>query len=99
MFHTFKNLKLERPLAVLDLETTGLDPSADRIVEIGILLAMPDGTTQPCIQRIDPQRPIPPEATAIHGIGDADVAGCPPFAKVTTPRERPALPDQWARPT
>jgi DNA polymerase III subunit epsilon len=75
----FNNLKLERPLAVIDLETTGTDPQADRIVEISVLKVSPDGQRKHRTRRVNPGVPIPPEATAIHGITDADVADEPRF--------------------
>lgn len=73
-------LSLDRPLAFLDLETTGLRPSTDRIVEIAVLRISPSGDVTEKVRRFDPGIPIPPEATAVHGITDADVAGKPPFA-------------------
>ncbi len=76
------SLKLQRPLAVLDLETTGLRPDQDRIVEIAILRVDPDGKEIRYSQRINPQISIPPEATAVHGIGDADVRHEPAFGQV-----------------
>jgi len=72
-------LQLTRPLAFIDLETTGLSISSDRIVEISVLRAMPDGTTQTLTQRINPEMPIPMEVTKIHGIRDEDVANEPTF--------------------
>ncbi len=75
-------LKLNRPLAFFDLETTGLSISADRIVEISILRANVDGSTKILTKRINPGRPIPPETTAIHGISDEDVKDCPNFAEL-----------------
>lgn len=75
-------LKLNRPLAFFDLETTGLSISADRIVEISILRANIDGSTKTLTKRINPGRPIPPETTAIHGISDEDVKDCPSFAEL-----------------
>lgn len=72
-------LQLTRPLAFIDLETTGLSISSDRIVEISVLRAMPDGTTQTLTQRINPEIPIPMEVTKIHGIRDEDVANEPTF--------------------
>ncbi len=79
-------LRLARPLVFLDLETTGLDPRHDRILEISVMKVFPpgpDGTTpEPLVrtQRLNPGVPIPPGATAIHGIADADVAAEPQFA-------------------
>jgi DNA polymerase-3 subunit epsilon len=77
-----KHLALEKPLAVIDLETTGLDPQKDRIVEISVLRIVPDGRRTQRTHRLDPGVPIPAEATAVHGITDADVAGEPTFADV-----------------
>ena len=76
------SLKLNRPLAVMDLETTGLRPDQDRIVEIAIVRIDPDGTTMRYVKRINPQIPIPPEATAIHGIRNEDIKNEPPFKAV-----------------
>lgn len=77
-----KHLRLTRPLVFFDLETTGLDPATDKIVEIAVLRIEPDGRRTSRARRIDPERPIPPEATAVHGIGDDDVRGEPPFRKI-----------------
>lgn len=73
-------MKVERPLLVLDLESTGVDPVKDRIIELAIVALRPDGTIRQACQRFNPGIPIPAGATAVHGITDADVAGCPPFA-------------------
>jgi DNA polymerase-3 subunit epsilon len=75
----FQNLPLERPLAVLDLETTGIDLKKDRIVEISVLKVMPGGLTEHHTERLNPGIPIPLEVIAIHGITDADVANAPRF--------------------
>ncbi len=75
-----RELKLDRPLVFFDLETTGLDTDKDRIVEVCTVALMPDGQRSIWTQRINPGVPIPAEATAVHGIGDADVADCPRFA-------------------
>ncbi len=74
------NLTLDRPLACFDLETTGINIRTDRIVEIAIVKVLPGGQYESLDERINPTVPIPPETTAIHGITDADVANCPPFA-------------------
>lgn len=76
------NLDLQRPLAVFDLETTGTDPATDRIVEISVLRLSPGGRKDLRTQRVNPGRPIPPEATAVHGISDMDVRGMPSFDEV-----------------
>ncbi|GAB2778004.1 DNA polymerase III epsilon subunit-like protein [Hymenobacter luteus] len=75
-------LHLTRPLAVVDLETTGLSPSTDRIVEISILKVYPDGTHEHKTRRLNPEQPIPYHATAVHGIRQADVAQQPTFRQV-----------------
>lgn len=76
----FTTLTLTRPLIALDLETTGLDPQRDRIVEVCLLKFQPDGSRDRLLARIDPGMPIPAAASAIHGITDADVVGMPSFA-------------------
>jgi DNA polymerase-3 subunit epsilon len=78
----FPHLTLDRPLVSLDLETTGIDPQRDRIVEICLLKFLPDGLCEPFVTRINPGMPIPNQATAIHGITDADVADQPLFGQV-----------------
>ena len=77
-----RRLKLTKPLAILDLETTGTTPSLDRIVEIAILKVYPDRTNASYHRRVNPEIPIPPEATRVHGIEDDDVKRCPPFTKL-----------------
>ncbi|HZD03798.1 MAG TPA: 3'-5' exonuclease, partial [Longimicrobiales bacterium] len=71
---------LDRPLLFFDLETTGLSIANDRIVELALIRVSPQGDVLERVRRFDPGIPIPPEATAVHGIGDDDVAGEPPFA-------------------
>ena len=74
-----KNLSLDKPLAFIDVETTGLKPSLDRIVELSVLKIHPDGKREYTSHRINPEIPIPAEATNIHGITDRDVASEPKF--------------------
>jgi hypothetical protein len=74
--------KLKRPLVVLDLETTGTVAFRDRIVEIAMLKAHPDGRREKWERRVNPEVRIPIEATAIHGITNQDVEGCPPFRRI-----------------
>ena len=57
-------LRITRPLVVFDLETTGIDIGRDRIVEIGVVRLDPDGSRDEWVQRINPEMPIPPGATA-----------------------------------
>lgn len=75
-------LELKRPLVCFDLETTGVEPGKDRIVEMSFIKIMPDGEREIKTRRINPQMPIPAAATAIHHITDADVAAEPAFAQV-----------------
>lgn len=74
-------LNLKRPLAFFDLETTGVNVATDRIVEISILKAMPDGTEQIKTMRINPGIPIPLESSLIHGIYDEDIKNAPTFGQ------------------
>jgi DNA polymerase-3 subunit epsilon len=75
-------LRLQRPIVFVDLETTGISPTADRIVEIAMIKVHPDGRRETYLRRVNPGMPIPPEATRFHGITDADVASAPPFAAI-----------------
>ncbi len=75
-------MRLDRPLLTLDVETTGIDPSLDRVIELGVSVLHPDGTVKPkgWSVRINPGIPIPAASTAIHGITDEDVKDCQPFS-------------------
>lgn len=73
------SLHLTKPLAFIDIETTGLNPQQDRIVEICIIKVHPDGTEEMLNSVINPNMPIPIESTQIHGITDAEVKGKPTF--------------------
>ena len=75
-------LKLQNPLIFFDLETTGVNASKDRIVEISYIKLMPNGTEVEKTLRINPEMHIPEEATAVHGITDADVADKPRFKDI-----------------
>jgi DNA polymerase-3 subunit epsilon len=76
------NLKLKRPIIFFDLETTGVDSANDRIVEISMVKIEPDGSKQVKTRRINPEMPIPAEATAVHGISDEDVKDEPTFKQI-----------------
>jgi len=76
-----KNTQLDRPLAFIDVETTGLNTSYDHVVELTVLKVYPDGSEEQKSVRINPEVPIPPAATKIHGIADEDVANEPPFRR------------------
>ncbi len=73
---------LDRPLVVFDLETTGIDPATDRIVEIAAVRIETDGQREARTRRVNPERPIPPDATAVHGIRDEDVRDAPTFRQI-----------------
>lgn len=73
------NLTLTRPLAFIDLETTGVNVASDRIIEIAILKIHPNGDRDSKCMKINPGRPIPAETTAIHHITDDDVKDAPTF--------------------
>lgn len=73
------NITLTKPLVVFDLETTGVQVSNDRIVEIYCIKIQLDGSEQHLHQVLNPTIPIPPEVSAIHGIWDKDVADKPTF--------------------
>lgn len=76
------SITLQRPLAFFDLETTGTRIGKDRIVQIGIIRLLPDGTRENYQTLVNPEMPIPAEATAVHGISDADVADAPTLGAV-----------------
>lgn len=75
-------LKLNKPLCFFDLETTGTQVASDRIVEIAILKIHPNGNKELKSWYVNPGIPIPPEATAVHGITDAKVAEEPTFKEI-----------------
>ena len=75
-------LKLSKPLASIDLETTGVNPGTDRIVEIAIIKVLPDGTRSVKRKLINPEMPIPKTASDIHGITDDMVKDAPTFRQV-----------------
>lgn len=74
--------QLDRPLIFFDLETTGLDLKRDRIVELAFIKWTPHGDILERERRFNPEMPIPAEATAVHGITDADVADEIEFCRV-----------------
>jgi DNA polymerase-3 subunit epsilon len=76
------HLQLTRPIAFIDLETTGINIGTDRIVEIAIVKILVDGTQQVKRKLINPQIPIPPAVSAVHGITDEMVKDAPTFKQV-----------------
>jgi len=75
-------LNLKIPLCFFDLETTGINISQDRILEIAVIKVMPNGEVIKKSNVINPTIPIPPESTAIHGISNEDVKDKPTFKEV-----------------
>lgn len=75
-------LKLKNPVVVLDLETTGMNIVTDRIVEIALLKINVDGSEEEKLMLINPEMPIPPEVSLIHGITDEDLKDKPTFREV-----------------
>ena len=72
-------LNLTKPIVFFDLETTGIDVSRDRIVEVCLIRLEPNGNRQSLTMRLNPERHIPEESSAVHGIYDEDVKDCPTF--------------------
>ena len=76
------NLNLTKPICFFDLETTGVNITTDRIVEIAILKVHPNGKEESKTWLINPEMVIPKEVIAIHGITNEDVADKPTFKEV-----------------
>ena len=72
-------LQLTKPLAVIDIECTGMNLSSDGIVEIAIVKILPDGKKMVKRKLLNPEVPIPPSQTDIHGITDEMVKDAPTF--------------------
>lgn len=68
-------------IVILDVETTGTDRQRDQIIEICLQFGLTEHAEQR-IRRLKPTIPVPAEATAIHGITDADLVDCQPFAAI-----------------
>ncbi len=81
-------LNLKRPLIFFDLETTGINITKDRIVEISYIKVLTDGTEEEKTIRLNPEMPIPPQSTAVHHITDEDVKDAPIFKMVAKDLER-----------
>ena len=75
-------LQLTKPRAVIDIEATGMNLSTDRIIEIAIVKIMPDGRKTVKRKLVNPEMPIPPAVTEIHGITDEMVKDAPVFRQV-----------------
>ncbi|WP_336127182.1 3'-5' exonuclease [Mesoflavibacter sp. CH_XMU1422-2] len=77
-------LNLTKPLCFFDLETTGINITNDRIVEISILKVYPNGNKESKTWLVNPEMPIPAEVSAIHGITDDKVANEPTFKQLAS---------------
>jgi DNA polymerase-3 subunit epsilon len=75
-------INLKNPLIFFDLETTGLNVAADRIIELCYLKVHPDGREESKTIRLNPEMPIDPKASAVHGIFNEDVKDCPTFKSI-----------------
>ena len=75
------DLHLTRPLIIFDVESTGLNITKDRIIELSYIKVFPDGHEQENTYRFNPGMPIPEQSIAVHHITDADVRDCPTFAE------------------
>lgn len=75
-------IQTDRPIAFFDIESTGTNIRADRIVDLAIVKVMPDRTRETHTFRVNPGIPIPIEASKVHGIYDADVKDAPPFKSI-----------------
>ena len=81
-------LNLKNPLIIFDLETTGVDVSRDRIIELSYIKVYPNHKEETRTYRINPEMHIPETSTAVHGITDEDVKDCPTFKMVAKELER-----------
>jgi DNA polymerase III subunit epsilon len=75
-------LNLRNPICFFDLETTGVNITHDRIIEIAVIKVMPNGEVHRKTNLLNPGIPIPPESSVFHGIYDEDVKGKPLFKEV-----------------
>lgn len=72
-------LNLNKPICFFDLETTGTNPGKDRIVEIAVLKLDINNQKKEMVWRVNPECPIPEEASSVHGITDEMVKDQPIF--------------------
>jgi len=76
------NQILQRPLAVFDIESTGLNKKTDRIIDLAIVRIHPGGEQDAHAFRVNPERPIPKDSSDVHGITDEDVKDAPTFRDI-----------------
>lgn len=77
------NLSIVRPVAFIDLETTGVNIGVDRIIEIAVVKILPDGSKQVKRKLINPEMPIPQQSTEVHGITNEMVKDAPTFKQAS----------------
>ncbi len=75
-------LNLKNPIIFFDLETTGVNIAVDRIVELSYLKVDLQGNEISRTLFVNPEMPIPPASTEIHGIKDEDVKDAPTFKQI-----------------
>lgn len=75
-------LNLKKPIAFFDLETTGINITTDRIVEIAIVKVHPNGKEEIKTERVNPEMPIPLESSMVHGIYEDDIKDKPTFKQI-----------------
>ena len=80
--NNFIMIQLHKPLAFFDLETTGLDITNDRIVEIAIIKLLPDGSSLTYEKRVNPEIEISEESSKIHGITNEMIKDAPTFTDI-----------------
>ncbi|UAY53905.1 3'-5' exonuclease [Arachidicoccus terrestris] len=78
------NIELTQPLAFFDIESTGINPATDRIVELAIIRINPDGEKARFRRLVHPGISIPKESSDIHGITDEMVRDAPSFKDIAT---------------
>jgi len=76
------SLQLTRPIVIFDLETTGTNITTDRIIEIALIKILPSGEQIKKRKLLNPQMPVPPAASAVHGITDEMLKDAPSFKAV-----------------
>ena len=76
-------LKLQRPLVIFDLETTGLDLVKDRVIQISYIKVFPDGKEERGDYLINPEKPIPDVVEQLTGITNDDVKDKPTFKQLS----------------
>ncbi|MDP6944183.1 MAG: 3'-5' exonuclease [Myxococcota bacterium] len=72
----------ETPIAIVDVETTGLDPQNDRVIEIGVVHMLAGEVQDVYSTLVNPQRELPPEVTSITGIEAESLTTAPTFGAI-----------------